>query len=83
MIFYRGSPKTLYIYCKIIEEVRREPLDEKQFFKKNGGKTKWKGDKVLIEPLCWVEIFQGYVEKPLTLIRVAGGVYDFRNFEQV
>ena len=33
--------------------------------KKNGGKTKWKGGKVFIEPLGGVEIFQGSVENPL------------------
>ncbi len=33
-IFYQGSPKTLEMYCKIIEEVCREPLGEIQFEKK-------------------------------------------------
>jgi hypothetical protein len=38
------------MYCKITEEVCREPLGE-ILFEKNGGKTKWKGGKVFIEPL--------------------------------
>jgi hypothetical protein len=38
------------MYCKNIEEVSREPLGE-ILFEKNGRKTKWKGDKVFIEPL--------------------------------
>jgi hypothetical protein len=52
------------MYCKIIEEVCREPLGEIQSLK-NCGKTKWKGGKVFIEPLGGVEIFQGSVENPL------------------
>jgi hypothetical protein len=50
------------MYCKIIEEVCREPLGEIQFEKKNGRKTRWKGVKVFIEPLGGVEIFQGSKE---------------------
>ncbi len=63
IIFYQGSPKTLSMYCKITEEVCKEPLGE-ILFEKNGGKTKWKGGKVFIEPLGGVEIFQGSVEYP-------------------
>jgi hypothetical protein len=37
-------------------------------FEKNGGKTKWKGGKVFIEPLCGVEIFQGSMENPLRVL---------------
>ncbi len=36
--------------------------------KKNGGKTKWKGGKVIIEPLGGVEIFQGSMENPLRVL---------------
>jgi hypothetical protein len=67
IIFYQGSPKTLSMYCKIIEEVCREPLGE-ILVEKNGGKTKWKGDKVFIEPLAGVEICQGSVENPLRVL---------------
>jgi hypothetical protein len=51
------------MYCKILEEVCREPLGEIQF-EKNGGIKKWKGGKVFIEPLGGAEIFQGSVENP-------------------
>jgi hypothetical protein len=44
------------MYSKIIEEVCRKPLCEIQL-ETNGGKTKWKGGKVFIEPLGGVEIF--------------------------
>jgi hypothetical protein len=44
------------MYCKITEEVCREPLGEIQFEKKIA-KTKWKGGKVFIEPLGGVETF--------------------------
>jgi hypothetical protein len=33
-IFDQGSPKTLEMYCKIIEKVCREPLGKIQFEKK-------------------------------------------------
>ncbi len=52
------------MYCKIIEEFCREALGEIQL-ENNGGKTKLKGGKVLIEPLGGVEIFQGSVENLL------------------
>ncbi len=41
--------------------------------KKNCGKTKWKGGKVLIEPLGGVEIFQGSVENPLRVLGTGEG----------
>jgi hypothetical protein len=41
--------------------------------KKNGGKTKWKGGKVFIEPLGGVEIFQGSVENPLRVLGTGEG----------
>jgi hypothetical protein len=47
------------MYCKIIQEVYREPLGKIQL-----GKTKWKG-AIFIEPLNGVEIFQVSVENPL------------------
>jgi hypothetical protein len=50
------------MYCKIIEEVYREPLGEIQFEKKAG--KKWEGGKVFIEPLDGVQIFKGFVENP-------------------
>jgi hypothetical protein len=62
------------MYCQIIEEVCREPLGEIQF-EKNGGKTKWKGGKVFIEPLGGVEIFQGSVENPLRVLGTGEGCF--------
>jgi hypothetical protein len=63
------------MYCKIIEEVCREPLGEIQF-EKNARKTKWKGGKDLIEPLGGVEIIQGSVESLLrVLIRYWRGLF--------
>jgi hypothetical protein len=62
------------MYFKIIEEVCREPLGEIQF-EKNGGKTKWKGGKVFIEPLGGVEIFQGSVENPLRVLGTGEGCF--------
>jgi hypothetical protein len=44
-------------------------------FKKNGGKTKWKGGKVFIEPLGGVEIFQGYVENHLRVLGTGEGCF--------
>jgi hypothetical protein len=41
--------------------------------KKNGGKTKWKGGKVFIEPLGGVEIFQGSVENSLRVLGTGEG----------
>ncbi len=43
--------------------------------KKNGGKTKWKGGKVFIEPLGGVEIFQGSVENPLRVLGTGEGCF--------
>jgi hypothetical protein len=60
------------MYCKIIEEVCREPLAEVQFEKK-GRKTKWKGGKVFIELLGGVEIFQGSVENLLRVLSTGEG----------
>ncbi len=41
--------------------------------KKNGGKTKWQGGKVFIEPLGGVEIFQGSpMENPVRLLGTGG-----------
>jgi hypothetical protein len=62
------------MYCKIIEEVCREPLGEIQFLK-NGGKTKWKGGKVFIETFGGVEIFQGSVENPLRVLGTGEGCF--------
>jgi hypothetical protein len=56
------------MYCKIIEEVYREPLGEIQFEKKMARKTKWKGGKAFIEPLGGVDIIQGSVENPLRVL---------------
>ncbi len=44
-------------------------------FEKNGGKTKWKGGKVFIEPKGGVEIFQGSVENPLRSVRYWRGLF--------
>jgi hypothetical protein len=62
------------MYCKIIEEVCREPLGEVQF-EKNGGKTKWKGGKVFIEPLGGVEIFPRVCGEPHKSIRYWRGLF--------
>jgi hypothetical protein len=43
--------------------------------KKNCGKTKWKGGKVLIEPLGGVEIFQGSVENPIRVFGTGEGCF--------
>jgi hypothetical protein len=52
IIFFQGSPKTLEMNYKIIEEVCREPLVLIQF-EKNGRKTKWEGTRSFWNP--WVE----------------------------
>jgi hypothetical protein len=44
-------------------------------FKKNGGKTKWKGGKVFREPLGGVEIFQGSMENPLRVLGTGEGCF--------
>jgi hypothetical protein len=74
IIFSQGSPNTLSMYCKIIEEVCREPLGE-ILFEKNGGKTKWKGDQVFIAPLGGVEIFQGSAVNPLRVLGTGEGCF--------
>jgi hypothetical protein len=43
--------------------------------KKNGGKIKWKGGKVFIEPLGGVEIFQGSMENPLRVLGTGEGSF--------
>ncbi len=43
--------------------------------KTNGGKTKWKAGKVFVEPLGGVEIFQGSVENPLTVLGMDEGCF--------
>jgi hypothetical protein len=62
------------MYCKIIEEVCREPLGESNC-EKNGGKIKWKGGKAFIEPLGGVEIFQGSVENLLRVLAIGEGCF--------
>ncbi len=59
------------MYCKIIEEVYREPLGEIQFEKKAG--KKWEGGKVFIEPLDGVQIFKGFVENPSWVLGIWEG----------
>jgi hypothetical protein len=41
--------------------------------KKNGGKTKWMGGKVFIEPMGGIEIFHGSMENPLRVIGTGEG----------
>jgi hypothetical protein len=48
--------------------------------KKNGGKIKWKGGKVFIEPLSGVEIFQGSMENPLRVVGTGEGI--FKNLKE-
>ncbi len=40
-----------------------------------GGKAKWKGGKVFIEPLGGVEIFQGSVENPSRVLGMGEGCF--------
>jgi hypothetical protein len=65
----------------MIEEACREPLGEIQLEKK-GGKTKWKGGKVFIEPLGGVEIFQGSVENPSLLLVLGTGEGCFKTLKE-
>ncbi len=44
-------------------------------FEKNGGKTKWKGGKVFIEPLGRVEIISESVENPLRVLGTGEGCF--------
>jgi hypothetical protein len=60
------------MYCKIFEEVCREPLGEIQF-EKIWWQNKMEGGKVFIEPLGGVEIFQGSVENPLRVLGTGEG----------
>jgi hypothetical protein len=62
------------MYCKIIEEVCREPLGEIQF-EKNGGENKMEGGKVFIEPFGGIEIFQGSKENPLRVLGTGKGCF--------
>ncbi len=62
------------MYCKIIEEVCREPLGEIQFDKK-WWQNKMEGGKVFIKLLGGVEIFQGSVENPLRLLGTGEGCF--------
>jgi hypothetical protein len=60
----RNTPKTLKMYCKIIEEACREPLGEIQFLKK------WQENKIregqgLYETLGCSIISQGSLENLL------------------
>jgi hypothetical protein len=61
------------MYCKIIEEVCREPLGEIQF-EQNGEKKNERG-KVFIEPLGGVEIFHGFVKNPLRVVGTKEGCF--------
>jgi hypothetical protein len=61
------------MYCKIIEEVCREPLGEIQLEKKWQENKMEGGGKVFIEPLGGVEIFQGSVENPLRVLGTGEG----------
>ncbi len=72
------------MYCKIIEEVCREPFGEILFEKKRR-ENKMEGGKVFIEPVGGVEIFQGSVENPLRVIGTGEGCFKtfkkyFENF---
>jgi hypothetical protein len=60
------------MYCKIIEEVCREPLGEIQFEKK-WQENKMEGGKVFKEPLGAVEIYQGSVGNPLRVLGTGEG----------
>ncbi len=55
-------------------------------FKENGGKKKWKGDKVFLEPLGGVEIFQAPVKNPFRVLGTGEGflktLKEFRVFWQ-
>jgi hypothetical protein len=55
------------MYCKIIEEVCREPLGEIQF-EKNGGKTNGRGAS-LYGTLGWSRDFPRVCGEPLKSIR--------------
>ncbi len=50
--------------------------------KKIGGKTKWKGGKVIKEPLGGVEIFQGSMENPNPLRELGTGEDCFRTLKE-
>jgi hypothetical protein len=65
------------MYCKIIEEVCREPLGEIQF-EKNGGKNKMEGGQGLYRTLGWSKRsrdFSRVCGEPLKSIRHWRGLY--------
>jgi hypothetical protein len=72
--FYKGFSRPF----KCIAKSLRRPIENprvRSSLKKNGGKTKWKGGKVFIEPLGGVEIFQGSVENPLSVLCTREGCF--------
>jgi hypothetical protein len=60
------------MYCKIFEEVCREPFGDIQFEKK-WQENKMEGGKVFIEPFGGVEIFQGSKANPLRVLGTGKG----------
>ncbi len=71
-IFYQGSPKILKCIAKLLRRSIENPW-VRYSLKKDGGKTKWKGGKVFIEPLGGVEIFRGSVENPIRVLGTGEG----------
>jgi hypothetical protein len=67
-ISHQGSPKTLYMYSKIIEEVCREPMGEIQFLKK-WLENKMEGGQGLYRTLGWSRDFPRVYGEPLKSIR--------------
>ncbi len=72
--FYQGPPKTLPMYCKIIEEVCREPLGE-ILFEKKWRENKMEGGQGLYRLLGGLEIFQGSMENPLRVLGTGEGCF--------
>jgi hypothetical protein len=70
--FNKGSP--FICIAKLLRRSVENPL-VRYSLKKNGGKTKWKGGKVFIEPLGGEEIFQGSVENPLRVLGTGEGCF--------
>jgi hypothetical protein len=72
IIFYRGSPKTLSMYCKIIE-ICREPLGE-ILFEKKCRENKMEGGQGLYRTLGWSRDFPRVCGVPHKSIRYWRGL---------
>jgi hypothetical protein len=73
-IFIKVLPRPFKCIAKLLRRYVENPW-VRYSLKKNGGKTKWQGGKVLIESLGGVEIFQGSMEDPIRVLVTGEGCF--------